>query len=173
MEDNSISDMKVFCGNCGTELVDDINCHIYRYIDPETGKRWCDICASRTEIDDTEKLEDASEQEKIRIYTKAFDEFAIKNPEGCWGWSGMVFPNGYARLKRLLTDHRPQAHRIAWNIYKGIIPMGMFVCHNCGNRICCNPDHLYLSHCQSDALRAEKTLWRTKARPFNPKTKKI
>lgn len=40
-----------------------------------------------------------------------------------------------------------QAHRLVYQLCRGSIPAGMFVCHDCpgGDRPeCCNPDHLWL-----------------------------
>lgn len=56
---------------------------------------------------------------------------------GCWLWLGKIW-NGYGRL------HHGWAHRIAWIVFIGPIPMGKNVLHKCDLGICVNPDHLFL-----------------------------
>jgi hypothetical protein len=64
----------------------------------------------------------------------------IGTPEVCWPWT-RGHTGGYGQLK---TDGEGSdlAHRVAYVLEKGPVPLGEQVKHVCGTLDCCNPSHL-------------------------------
>lgn len=79
-----------------------------------------------------------------RLWAKV-DKSAGHGPNGdCWEWRGYVHPTGYGQLAKDAGGKNVNSNRAAWIVTHGEIQDGLWVLHTCDNRLCCNPDHLWL-----------------------------
>ena len=73
------------------------------------------------------------------------DRMAVQlewRPSGCREWIGALNQYGYGVI--FANGKKQLAHRMVWELERGPIPSGLFVCHTCDNRRCCAIEHLFL-----------------------------
>lgn len=72
---------------------------------------------------------------------------------GCWIWHGPLSHNGYGLIG---TGHGTQirrVHRIAYELYRGVIPAGKQLDHLGRVRCCANPWHCEIVTSKENVLR--------------------
>lgn len=64
----------------------------------------------------------------------------VEKTDTCWLWRGTLSQKGYGSFGA--ANMTRQAHRVAYELVKGVIPDGLHLDHLCRVRNCVNPDHL-------------------------------
>jgi hypothetical protein len=94
---------------------------------------------------------------------ESFWQRLTRTESGCWEWNGHIAADGYGQLR--IDNKAYRAHRRAWELAHGPIPVGLHVCHRCDNPPCCNPDHLFLGT-DADNIADKCRKGRAKTRPL-------
>lgn len=93
----------------------------------------------------------------VSLLSRLERNFIPEPNSGCWLWMLRLNGSGYGSLtigSRLDGTRKVLGvHRVAYEIFKGAIPEGLEIDHNCQNKACVNPDHLEVVTHRHNILR--------------------
>lgn len=103
-------------------------------------------------------IEETPVLRRDRILKKVLDN-CVENENGCLVWQGGTSGDGrgggYGRI--CIDGATVATHRLVYVHFNGIIPPKKQVDHTCGNRLCCNHNHLELvTHKENQKRRARR-----------------
>lgn len=84
-----------------------------------------------------------TQAEKRRFWAR------VEKTPKCWLWRGYTAPNGYGNLK--VKRKNAYAHRVAYELRNGPVPLGKWVLHRCDVRHCVRGSHLFAGSAADNA----------------------
>lgn len=101
---------------------------------------------------------------RLTVAEKVAARFVVDATSGCWRWTGSLNDSGYGLVYN--EGRQRRAHRVTYELYRGAVPEGLWLdhqCHNrdkscvggrkCPHRRCVNPDHLEPATNRENAVR--------------------
>ena len=85
----------------------------------------CDFCGGgNVGISNVFCSRACSNRARVRPVRNSFyEKIELRKDEGCWTWKAACYSNGYGHFQKSL------AHRVAWELDRGVIPSGIQVLH--------------------------------------------
>ena len=96
---------------------------------------WGKFCSKRCSMVARWKLKQRPAAERLLSHVS-------KQVNGCWLWTAAKDPKGYGEVRH--RGKKAKAHRLSYELFVGVIPPGLMVCHHCDTPSCVAPDHLFL-----------------------------
>jgi len=105
-------------------------------------------------------------------FSRFWSKVSIGTPSQCWLWTAFIGDGGYGQFSQ--DGKLQKAHRVAYTLLVGDIPVGLTLDHLCRTRSCVNPNHLEPVTQRENLLRGEGLIGRNarkthcnQGHPFN------
>jgi len=77
------------------------------------------------------------------------------DPDDCWWWIAARTGGGYGYCYDSVAKKIRRAHRVAYQLFYGTIPIGLELDHRCNRPACVNPTHLMAVTHRANILRSD------------------